>query len=153
MNVFIVGCGRVGSRLAMRLSNGGHQVEVIDEVREAFVRLDPNFPGSTYQGSGMDMDVLRRAGIEKADVVVVLTGGDNRNLMIAQLVKRCFNVPRAVARLHDPVRAAKYRELGVETMCTTTVFEGLIEIYVQTGEFPDLPGEMSVYGDASALEG
>ena len=152
MNVLIVGCGRVGSRLAMRLSNGGHQVEVIDEVRESFVRLDPSFPGSTYQGSGMDLEVLRRASVEKADVVVVLTGGDNRNLMIAQLVKHQFKVPRAVARLHDPVRAAKFRGLGVETVCTTTVFEGLIEIYVQTGAFPELPGEMSVYGDSDALE-
>lgn len=152
MNILIVGCGRVGSRLAIRLSNSGHQVEVVDEAREAFARLGANFPGLTYQGSGLDPEVLRRAGAEKADVVVVLTGGDNRNLMIAQLVKHLFNVSRAVARLHDPVRAAKYRELGVETMCTTTILEGLIEIYVQTGEFPELPGEMSVYGDGGALE-
>jgi len=97
---------------------------VIDVVREAFNRLGPGFSGSTYQGSGLDVDILRRAGIDHADVLLALTGGDNRNLMITQLVKHQFNVPRAVARLHDPVRAFKYREIGVETMCTTTVFGG-----------------------------
>jgi Trk K+ transport system NAD-binding subunit len=71
--------------------------------------------------------------------------------MIAQLFKHQFGVARAVARLHDPVRAAKYRELGIETLCTTTVLEGLLELYVTDGRFPELPGEMSVYGDASAL--
>ncbi|MDQ3815499.1 MAG: TrkA family potassium uptake protein, partial [Armatimonadota bacterium] len=108
MNVLIIGCGRVGSRLAIRLSNGGHQVAVIDEVRESFTRLGPNFTGPTYQGSGLDPEVLRHADVEKMDIAVALTGGDNRNLTIVQLVKHQFNVPRAVARLHDPVRAAKY---------------------------------------------
>ncbi|HVF11340.1 MAG TPA: TrkA family potassium uptake protein [Abditibacteriaceae bacterium] len=152
MNILIIGCGRVGSRLAVRLSHSGHQVVIIDEAREAFLRLTPDFPGHTFPGSGLDIEVLRRAGAESADVVFALTGGDNRNLMIAQLLKQRFKVERSVARLHDPVRAAKYRELGIETMCTTTILEGLLEIYVQRGEFPELPGEMSVYGDASALE-
>jgi len=152
MNILIIGCGRVGSRLAVRLSNSNHQVVVIDEARESFLRLTPDFPGNTFQGSGLDAAVLKRAEAENADIVFALTGGDNRNLMIAQLLKHRFKVERAVARLHDPVRAAKYRELGVETLCTTTVLEGLLEIYVQRGEFPELPGEMSVYGDAGALE-
>jgi len=152
MNVLIVGCGRVGSRLAARLARDNHQVAVVDVVRDAFTRLGADFPGRTYQGSGVDVEILERAGAAKADVVVVLTGGDNRNLMITQLVKQHFKVARAVARLHDPVRAARYRELGIETMCSTTLIEGLLEIYVKTGKFPELPGEMSVLGDASALE-
>ena len=73
--------------------------------------------------------------------------------MIAQLVQRHFRVQdAAVARLHDPVRAATFREMGVETLCTTTVLEGLLEFYVLNSEFPSLPGECSVCGDASALE-
>lgn len=152
MHVLIIGCGRVGSRLANRLSRGGHHVDVVDYSRESFLRLSPDFTGHTYQGSGLDTDVLRRAGVENTDIVIVLTGGDNRNLMIAQLVKHRFNIKRAVARLHDPVRAAKFRELGIETLCTTTVLEGLLELYALNGEFPDLPGECSVFGDASALE-
>ena len=82
-----------------------------------------------------------------ADAVIVLTGGDNRNVMIAQLVQHQYSVKRVVARLHDPVRAATYRDMGIETLCTTTVLEGLLEQYVLTGEFPPLPGQCSVYGE------
>lgn len=152
MKVLIVGCGRTGSRLAARLAQSGRDVTIIDEKREAFARLTPDFPGTTMQGSGLDLDVLKRAKTETFDIVMALTGGDNRNIMLAQLVKIQFKVPRAVARLHDPVRAAKFRELGVETLCTTTVMEGLLELYVRNGEFPELPGEMSPFGDGSSLD-
>jgi trk system potassium uptake protein TrkA len=152
MKIVIVGCGRVGSRLAMRLAAQGQEIIVIDEVRESFLRLGASFPGATYQGSGLDSEVLRHAGVQNADLVLALTRGDNRNLMVAQLTKHQFGVKRVVARLHDPIRAAKFRELGVETLCTTTVLEGLLEIYALRGEFPELPGEMSVSGDDSALD-
>ena len=152
MKIVIVGCGRVGSRLALRLSVQGHEVTVIDEAREAFLRLGEKFEGHTFHGSGLDMEVLQRAGVRNADTVLSLTRGDNRNLMVAQMVKHLFGVERVVARLHDPIRAAKFRDLGIETLCTTTVFEGLLEIYALQGRFPELPGEMSVSGDASALD-
>ena len=152
MKVLIVGCGRVGSRLAIRLNLQGHEVVVIDETREAFLRLGPNFPAPTIQGSGMDTHVLERADARSCDVVIALTGGDNRNLMIAQLAQKSFGVARVVARLHDPVRAATFRKLGIEVLCTTTVIEGLLELYVRNGQFPELPGEMSPTGDASVLE-
>lgn len=152
MRVLIIGCGRVGARLAIRLSNGGHHVDVIDFSREAFLRLGTSFNGHTYQGSGLDPELLQRAGVRSADAVIVLTAGDNRNVMIAQLVQHQYGVKRVVARLHDPVRATKYREMGIETLCTTTVLEGLLEEYVLTGEFPPLPGNTSVCGDASALD-
>ena len=151
MRITIIGCGRVGSRLALRLAIGGHDVIIIDENRDAFNRLSTEFPGQTFQGSGADPMLLERTGASRADVVFALTGGDNRNLLIAQLFKHQFGVTRAIARLHDPVRAATYRELGVQTLCTTTVLEGLLELYVNNGEFPELPGEMSVSGDASDL--
>jgi len=134
------------------LASGGHEVSIVDSSREAFARLDTAFPGSVYQGSGLDIEFLKRSHTHQPDVVFALTGGDNRNLMIAQLFKHQLGVSRAVARLHDPIRAAKYRELGVETLCTTTVLEGLLELYVTQGAFPQLPGEMSVSGDASDLD-
>ncbi len=152
MKVVIVGCGRTGARLARRLFAGGDEVAVIDESREAFEWLGTSFEGQTYQGSGLDLEVLRRAGVESADAVVAVAGGDNRNLMIAQMVKHQLGIERVVARLHDPVRAFHYRELGVETLCTTTVVEGLLELWVRDAQFPELPGEMSVGGDRSVLD-
>lgn len=151
MKVMIVGCGRVGSRLALRLERGGHEVIVVDENREALAGLGGDFRGATFQGNGLDSPILRRAGIESCDVVVAVTGGDNRNLMIVQLAKASFERERVVARLKDPVRAAKYREMGIETLCVTTVIEGLLELWTQNGAFPELPGEASVSGDASDL--
>lgn len=147
----IVGCGRVGSRLAQRMERGGHEVVVVDSDREAFARLGGDFQGATFHGSGLDAPLLKRAGIAKMDTLVAVTGGDNRNLMIVQITKQEFGTARTVARLKDPIRAAKYREMGVETLCVTTVIEGLLELWAQNGEFPELPGEMSACGDASAL--
>ena len=152
MKIVIVGCGRVGSRLALRLAAQGQEVIIIDEVREAFLRLGANFSGATYQGSGLDIEVLRHANVQDADIVLALTRGDNRNLMVAQLAKHQLGVQRVVARLHDPIRAAMFHDLGIETLCTTTVLEGLLEHYTLQGEFPPLPGEMLISGDASALD-
>lgn len=151
MKIIIVGCGRTGARLGAQLTKQKHKVAVIDEKREAFERLGANFDGVTLQGSGLDIEVLKRAKVESADIVFALTGGDNRNLMVAQMVKHQFKVKRAVARLHDPVRAAKYRSMGVETLCTTTVIEGLFELYVRDGSFPELPAEIAIGGDDSCI--
>ncbi len=151
MKIMIVGCGRVGARLAQRLERGGHEVSVVDENRETFAALGGDFRGATYHGNGLEAPTLRRAGAAKIDALVAVTGGDNRNLMIVQLAKYEFAAPRVIARLKDPVRAAKYREMGIETLCVTTVVEGLLELWAQKGGFPELPGEMSASGDASAL--
>lgn len=152
MNVLIVGCGRVGSRLARRLAAQGHAVSIVDDAREAFLRLGADFSGKTFQGSGLDHQVLIRAGVQKAEVAITVTGGDNRNLMIAQLTKHKFGIQRSVARLHDPVRAAIFHSFGIETLCTTTVMEGLLENYIKEGQFPELPNEITVSGDTSSLE-
>lgn len=152
MKIMIVGCGRVGSRLALRLDRIGHDVLVVDEERETFSCLGGAFRGATFHGSGLESFTLKRAKAAECDVVVAVTGGDNRNLMIAQLAKHIFGVQRVIARLKDPVRAAKYREIGIETLCVTTLVEGLFELWVQNGAFPSLPGEMSACGDCSPLE-
>jgi trk system potassium uptake protein TrkA len=152
MNIIIVGCGRGGSRLGRRLAESGNHVAVVDVDRAAFNRLGPNFQGSTYQGSGLDQEVLSRAGVENTDIVYAMTGGDNRNLMIAQLVKIQFDVKNAVARLHDPVRAQKYHEMGLETICTTTVITGLLEYHAANGKFPELACDLAIHGDHSMLQ-
>lgn len=125
MRVVIMGCGRVGSQLAMRLDQEGHQVSVIDLTAKAFRRLPEDFRGATVVGTGIDEDVLRAAGIEAADAFVAVTEGDNRNIMAAQVAREIFGVREVVARIYDPVREEIYRELGLDTICPTKLISGL----------------------------
>lgn len=121
MNYLIVGCGRVGSRLAKLLTAKGHQVTVVDESPAAFKRLGAQFAGRVEVGTGIDYDVLRRAGAESADGFVAVTDGDNRNVMAALIAQRMFAIKKIVARIYDPPRGELYRELGIETVCPTTI--------------------------------
>ena len=133
VKVVIVGCGRVGASLALRLVAEGHTVSVVDTNRGAFNRLGEDFPGTMVVGNGIDEGVLRRAGIEGADAFASLTPGDNRNAMAAQVAKVVFRVPRVITRLYDPIRADVYRELGLETYCSTRIGVGIISDYFDTG--------------------
>jgi trk system potassium uptake protein TrkA len=133
MNVIILGCGRVGSTIARSLVLDHHQVTVIDMTADAFRRLGPKFMGKKVVGTGTDQLVLQRAGIEKADVFLALTQGDNTNFMAAQIAREVFNVPKVTTRIYDPIRADAYRELGIETLCTTTLAAGLLRAMI-TGD-------------------
>ena len=119
MKVVIVGCSRLGARLAGRLDSELHEVTVIDVDSTAFRRLPTSFSGSTVIGTGIDEDVLLSAGIDRADIFVSATNGDNRNIMAAQLAKAAFGVNLVLCRIYDPVRAQTYRSLGIETICPT----------------------------------
>jgi trk system potassium uptake protein len=121
MRYLIVGCGRVGSALAKLLDSDGHEVIVVDENAGAFKRLGPKFRGHEVVGTGIDYDVLKRAGAATADGFVAVTNGDNRNIMAALIAQRMFKIKRIVARIYDPPRGQMYRELGVQTVCPTTV--------------------------------
>ncbi|HYL27900.1 MAG TPA: TrkA family potassium uptake protein [Candidatus Nitrosotalea sp.] len=121
MRYVIVGCGRVGSALAKLLDSDGHEVIVVDENAGAFKRLGPKFRGHEVVGTGIDYDVLKRAGAAGADGFVAVTNGDNRNIMAALIAQRMFKIKRIVARIYDPPRGQMYRELGVQTVCPTTV--------------------------------
>ncbi|MBI2304781.1 MAG: TrkA family potassium uptake protein [Chloroflexi bacterium] len=121
MRVVIMGCGRVGSRLAMLLDQEGHQVTVIDINSDSFRRLGRDFKGQAMVGNGIDQDVLRKAGIEEADAFVVVTQGDNRNVMAAQIAKHIFHVPKVVVRIYDPIREEMYHQLGLDTYSPTKV--------------------------------
>lgn len=126
MRVVIVGCGRVGARLASVLDHNGHEVAVIDTSAHAFRRLPPTFGGETVIGTGIDEDVLRSAGIERANAFIAVTDGDNRNIMAAQVARLIFEVPEVVARIYDPIREDTYRRLGLTTVCPTTTMAALI---------------------------
>jgi trk system potassium uptake protein TrkA len=122
MKIIIMGCGRVGARLASLLDEDGHDVTVLDIDTYSFRRLPPSFGGTALFGNGIDQEALKRAGIEEADVFVALTQGDNRNVMSCQIAKHVFNVPRVVCRIYDPLREEMYSALGLETLSPTKIF-------------------------------
>jgi trk system potassium uptake protein TrkA len=125
VKALIVGCGRVGSRLAAQLDREGHEVTIVDREPAAFDRgsargvFASDFRGNFVVGDGTDADLLRRAGIADADWFVVLTEGDNRNIMAAQIAQHIFKVPRVVCRIYDPIREEAYRKLGLHSYCPT----------------------------------
>lgn len=116
-----MGCGRVGATLAKLLTAESHEVTVVDENPAAFKRLGNHFPGRVEVGTGIDYDVLLRAGADAADGFVAVTDGDNRNVMAALIAQRMFHIKKIVARIYDPPRGQLYRELGIETVCPTTI--------------------------------
>ncbi len=121
MKVVIMGCGRVGSRLAARLSEEGHDLTVLDVRPDAFRRLPANFKGKKHIGNGIDQDVLARIGVSEADAFIAVTQGDNRNVLATQVAKHIFGVPRTLCRIYDPIREEMYRGLGLETISPTVM--------------------------------
>jgi trk system potassium uptake protein len=118
VHVVIMGCGRVGSTLAMNLESRSHTVAIIDQNGDAFRRLGPTFSGQTITGVGFDRDVLIEAGVERADAFAAVSSGDNSNIISARLARETFSVPRVVARIYDAKRAEVYERLGIPTVAT-----------------------------------
>ena len=118
MHVVIVGCGRVGSTIALSLISSGHSVAVVDRKSDAFFRLRDNFAGQTITGIGFDRDVLEQAGIKKASAVAAVTNGDNSNILVARVARESFGIENVVARISDPKRAEIYERLGIATVAT-----------------------------------
>jgi trk system potassium uptake protein TrkA len=118
LHVVIMGCGRLGSTLAQNLDGRGHSVAVIDQNPDAFRRLPAEFNGTTVTGIGFDRDVLRAAGIERADAFAAVSSGDNSNIISARLARETFGVARVVARIYDARRAQVYERLGIPTVAT-----------------------------------
>jgi len=131
MKVIIMGCGRVGARLAELLEAEGHDITMLDTDSYSFRRLPPTFGGTALLGSGVDEEILKKAGIAEADIFIALTQGDNRNAMAAQIAKHIFKVPRAICRIYDPLRAEMYRTLGLEILSPTTIFAQLLKELVE----------------------
>jgi trk system potassium uptake protein TrkA len=118
MHVVIMGCGRVGSLLALELESNGHTVAVIDQTKEAFRRLGPDFKGRIVTGVGFDRDTLLEAGIEGAEAFAAVSNGDNSNILAARVARESFGVTNVVARIYDPGRAEIYQRLGIPTVAT-----------------------------------
>ena len=118
VHVVIMGCGRVGSELALRLQEAGNTVAIVDQDPEAFSRLDPRFAGETVVGVGFDRDALKKAGIERADAFAAVSSGDNSNIVAARVARETFGVAIVVARIYDPRRAEVYQRLGIPTVAS-----------------------------------
>ncbi len=118
MHVIVVGCGRVGSSLAVQLTQAGHTVAIIDRHPDAFNRLPADFSGQTISGVGFDRDRLIEAGVEHCDALAAVTSGDNSNVLIARVARETFGIEHVVARIYDPRRAAIYERLGIATVAT-----------------------------------
>ncbi len=127
MKVVIMGCGRVGARLAGLLDADGHAVTVLDTDTYSFRRLPPDFSGTALLGNGIDEEALKKANIEEADVFVAVTQGDNRNVIAAQIAKHIFKVPRVLCRIYDPLRRELYSTLGLEAISPTTIFAQILK--------------------------
>lgn len=126
MNVMIVGCGRVGSQLAVLLSQEGHNVTIIDKNADSFKRLGGTFNGVTAVGSAFDEKLLRELNIEKQDAFVSVTSGDNTNLMASQIARKMFKVPRVIARVYDPQRADIYKKFDLDIISGTILVAAMI---------------------------
>lgn len=118
MHIVIMGCGRVGTALALALAPLDHTIAVIDQDPLAFRRLGDDFPGRTVAGMGFDRDTLIEAGIEQAAAFAAVSSGDNSNIISARVARETFGVARVVARIYDPRRAEVYERLGIPTVAT-----------------------------------
>jgi len=134
MNIIIMGCGRVGARLATLLDEDGHKVTIMDNDTYSFRRLPASFSGTALFGNGTDEESLKKAGVEGADVFVAVTQGDNRNVMACQIAKHIFKVPRVVCRIYDPLREEMYSALGLETLSPTKIFAQLLREKIEGQE-------------------
>jgi trk system potassium uptake protein TrkA len=116
MRVIVVGCGRLGAELATRLFQAGHDVSIIDRDSRAFAKLPENFEGRVNEGEAIDRDVLRRAGIERADTVAVVTDSDVMNAAVAHLVQSHYKISNVVVRNHDPVYRPILEAFGLQAV-------------------------------------
>ena len=138
MFVLIVGAGRVGSSVARNMLSEGHEVSCLDEDPESHARLEigldkpwEDMGGHFTVGTALELDALTAAGIERADVFVASTDGDNTNIIIAQIAQKRYQVPTVIARVLDPLRAEWYQRQGLQTVCPTRVAIEMLESAVR----------------------
>ena len=143
MKLVVIGCGRVGSTIARRFASEGWDVTAVDEKEEALTRLGDDWRGGFVVGHGMDSDVLRRAGIDEADSVVVATDGDNTNIVIGQVAQERFGIGCTVVRVLDPARAEFYAQRGLRTVCPTSTAIDVLDEAVRSCAVPPAREEVA----------
>ncbi|MGA9078306.1 MAG: TrkA family potassium uptake protein [Acidimicrobiales bacterium] len=146
MHVIVVGCGRVGAGLALRLTEQGHGVSIIDRVPQSFHRLPDDWPGEKVVGSGFDLDDLNAAGASMAGGLAAVTSGDNTNIVAARIAREHYGIANVVARIYDPWRALIYQRLGIPTVAPVTwtieqVMQRLVP-EIEAGTWTDPTGQL-----------
>lgn len=145
MNILIIGCGRLGSRLANVLDSQGHEISIVDINPNAFDLLDDNFSGLTVVGNPIDLDVMRSAGVEGCEYVVCVTDSDNANIMSGQIARNIFHMEHIMVRILDPIKAQIYDDLGIFAICPTSLaFEAIC-----SGLFDASNNKLVYYGGAT----
>lgn len=146
MHVVVVGCGRVGSELAVALTDRGQSVAIVDKNPTAFRRLPERWGGRIVVGYGFDRDHLEEAGVREAGALAAVTSGDNSNILTARIARETYQVPSVVARIYDPRRAVIYQRVGIPTVATVTwtTDQVLRRLFpeVSTSEWTDASGQL-----------
>lgn len=121
MNILIIGAGQLGRRTAELLDAAGHDVIIVDEKEDNIMLMDQDFDGVSFVGFPLDINTLRRAGVESCDAVAVATSDDNLNITVGQIVKNFFGIENVVARISDPYRETIFAGFGLHTVCPTNM--------------------------------
>ncbi len=129
MYLVVAGGGKVGANVASSLLEMGHEVTLIEQRRDRFELLEERFGPVVLRGDATEIHVLERAGIDRPpDIVLALTGDDEDNLVIAQIAKEGYGVPKAIARVNDPRNQQHFDLLGITlTVSATSGILGLVE--------------------------
>lgn len=140
MNILIIGCGLVGSALAGEFDKIGHDVSVVERNDDAFDRLPADFGGFTTTGVAIDQEVLKRAGITTCDALYAVTDDDDMNIMVSQLAKQVFNIPKIYARVNNIAKGEVFEKLGINVICPVklTVSAACAAIEEDDGEGKEL---------------
>jgi len=149
MKVVIVGCGRLGSELATRLFEKGHEVSIIDNIPAAFNNLPANFQGRIIEGEALSDDVLHRAGVEQADALAAVTNLDALNAVAAHIARVVYEVPVVVVRNYDPYTRPLHEAFNLQVVSSSSWGAQRMEELIYHGEIRTIysagNGEVEVY--------
>jgi len=137
MYIIVIGCGKVGSGFAEAMAQEGHDVVIVDNDAAALEKLSPSFSGLKVTGVPIDQDVLKRAGIERADAFAAVTPDDNINIMACQIAKELYKVKRVIARIYNPARESVFHQFGLDTICPTNISVDVIRSIVLNETLPE----------------
>jgi len=135
MYVIVAGGGKLGHYLTRALINAGHEVLLVEKNRTRADYLAEELGEAVARGDACEVRTMREIGMERADVVVAVTGDDEDNLVICQMAKLRFHVPRTLAKVNNPENEAIFPRLGIDTTVSSTrIIFNLIEQQIETNE-------------------